>query len=357
MSGPTTVVITGEPVSTLLAAAAIRAAQAIREGYERAAELRAQHAASQQAQGAAQAAAVRQGMQALESEASAIEARIERLATLSAKLGAAEQARAARPVRPAAGDPVALAAYIRGLDVFSAELQSILLTEAARRKEELDTAAPELAVPAAAARAAPEHPSRRLLARIAHLGAPPPDIEKLARELDGTASGQRADLLASELRRRIQDHIEETQRRLVEEATATIVQRSLEDLGYQVEEISETLFVEGGVAHFRRRDWGDYMVRMRVDPRGSGANFNVVRAVDAAAREPSVADHLAEDRWCAEFPALLNALEARGVRLAVTRRLAAGEVPVQQVERGRLPEFAREETGATARKRRANRLK
>src|SRR5215510_7062748 len=100
MSGPTTVVITGEPVSTLLSAAAIRAAQAIREGYAQAAELRERHAASQQAKGAAQAAAIRQGMQALQDEASQAEAKIDRLAVLSVQLGAAEQVRAARPAPP-----------------------------------------------------------------------------------------------------------------------------------------------------------------------------------------------------------------------------------------------------------------
>src|SRR5262245_41496144 len=125
MSGPTTVVITGEPVSTLLSAAAIRAAQAVREGYAQAAALREQHEASQRAQSAAQAAAIRQGMQALQDEASRAEARIDRLAALSVKLGAAEQVRASHPARPQPGDPVALAGYVRGLEVFAAELEAI----------------------------------------------------------------------------------------------------------------------------------------------------------------------------------------------------------------------------------------
>jgi hypothetical protein len=88
--------------------------------------------------------------------------------------------------------------------------------------------------------------------------------------------------------------------------------------------------------HFRRPGWGSYLVRMRIDPLARTANFNVIRAVDAGTNEATVMDHIAEDRWCAEFPALLKALEARGVRLDVTRRLAAGELPVQQVPRGDL---------------------
>lgn len=359
MSGPISVVvvIVGPPVA-LLSAAAIRAAQAIKEGYDRAAELHEKHEASQQAQAAAQVAAREQGIQALENEASAAAARIDQLIAFSRKLGVADQVLATRPARPAAGDPTALAAYARGLQVFAGDLQEILLTEAARRREDRETEAPDLAVPMAVTPAPlPRRASQRLLARIAHLGPPPEHIEKLARELDDTPPGGRAELLATELRRRIQAHVEETHRRLVEEATATIVRQSLEDLGYQVEDIADTLFVEGGVAHFRRRDWGDYLVRMRVGPRASGANFNVVRAVDTGNNEPSVLDHIAEDRWCAEFPALLKALEARGVRFDVTRRLAAGEVPVQLVERGKLPKFAQEETGVPRAKPRARSIK
>lgn len=44
---------------------------------------------------------------------------------------------------------------------------------------------------------------------------------------------------------------------------AIVLEQSLRDLGYAIE---ETLFVEGGVAHFQRPEWGDYFVRLRVDP-------------------------------------------------------------------------------------------
>ncbi|HKA46185.1 MAG TPA: hypothetical protein VKF40_29610 [Burkholderiales bacterium] len=346
MSGPITVVIVAEPIAALLSAAAIRAAHAIRQGYEQAAELREEHAALQEAQRAAQSAARQQGAQALETEVAAAEARFDQLIALSEKLGAAVRVKATRPVRPATGDPMALAAYARGLQALAGDLQAILLTEAARQREALEPEEAGIAIPEAASREVASRPSERLLSRIAHLGPPPEDIEKLARELDGTGPGDRADLLATELRRRIQSHLERTQRRLVQEATATIVRQSLEDLGYEVEDIADTLVVEGGMVHFRRRDWGDYMVRLRVDAATGEANFNVVRAVDAGVSERSVLDHIAEDRWCAEFPALLKTLEARGVRLDVTRRLAAGELPVQLVERRKLPKFAQEESGA-----------
>jgi hypothetical protein len=248
-----------------------------------------------------------------------------------------------------------VAAYARALEQLGDELQAILVMAAARLREtagedaealELRTLAAEtLAAGPAGAQAVAE----RLLARIAHLGPPPADIATLAKELQGTPPGERASLLAMELRRRVQLYAGEAQQRLVQQATATIVRQSLKDLGYEVEDVADTLFVEGGVMHFRRPGWGDYMVRLRADPRGGTVNFNVVRATDAEGEhgnEASVLDHLAEDRWCAEFPALLATLAARGVRLDVTRRLEAGEVPVQRVARDRLPRFVSDDADA-----------
>jgi hypothetical protein len=85
------------------------------------------------------------------------------------------------------------------------------------------------------------------------------------------------------------------------------------------------------------------MVRLRIDPKQKTANFNVIRAVAEGENERSVMDHIAEDRWCSEFPALLKALEARGLSLQVTRRLEAGELPVQLVLASKLPQFLEEE--------------
>ena len=121
----------------------------------------------------------------------------------------------------------------------------------------------------------------------------------------------------------------------------------MNELGYQVQEFSDTLFVEGGVVHFRRHDWGNYMVRLRVNEKSLSVNFNVIRAVQNADNERSVLDHIAEDRWCAEFPALLKAMEARGLGLDVTRRLEARELPLQQVDSSLLPTFAEPESRHT----------
>ena len=128
-----------------------------------------------------------------------------------------------------------------------------------------------------------------------------------------------------------------------------VLEQSLRDLGYEVEDIEATLFADGGTVHFRRAGWENYFVRMRVDPRERTANFNVVRASgDEDTAERRRLDALAEDRWCAEFPRLMETLAARGLTMDVTRRLDAGEVPVQVVERASLPRMHARTTRAAA---------
>jgi hypothetical protein len=318
---------------------------AVYEGHRHAAELKEEKADASASRRALQEAALADGLAALNAAASAAEARIEHLLQLAETVGGAAAASATRPQRPQSTNPEALAAYVRGLETLVEELKAILLTEAGRRQRDLAESGvfDEIAVPLAKTQAGAITASQRLLARIAHLGALPQDLELLARELDATLPGERAELLATELRRRIQDQLESAQQRQVQEATALIVEHSLKELGYQVEEVAETLFVTGGMVHFRRPGWGNYLVRLRVDAKATSVNFNVIRAIDAGDNERSVLDHIAEDRWCAEFPALLKALEVQGVRLDETRRLEAGELPVQLVERSKLPRFAIED--------------
>ncbi|MEO8441990.1 MAG: hypothetical protein ABI547_05845 [Betaproteobacteria bacterium] len=135
-----------------------------------------------------------------------------------------------------------------------------------------------------------------------------------------------------------------------QQAAAYVLEQSLRDLGYEVEDIEATLFADGGTVHFRRPGWENYFVRMRVNPREHTANFNVVRASgDEQTAERARLDALAEDRWCAEFPRLMQTLAARGLTLDVTRRLEAGAVPVQIVDGASLPQVHAETDDARPR--------
>lgn len=188
---------------------------------------------------------------------------------------------------------------------------------------------PEAALPASL---------RALLAEVAAgLGRLDPETRQQLQTLSGACSAEQA--------------------RREAEAAAIVLEHSLQDLGYQVEAVSETLFVEGGMLHFQRPGWEGYYVRLRANVKEKTFNFNVVRArQESAAEEESAVrkrlDFMAEERWCAEFPRLLDTLAARGLKLDVTRRLEAGELPVQAVAPESLPRF---EEGERARPRTAPR--
>jgi hypothetical protein len=171
--------------------------------------------------------------------------------------------------------------------------------------------------------------------------APAPLLQALEHVAAGVAR------LDDGLRRTSQAVLDEAaaDRERVEQSAASVVlTQSLRDLDYEVEDIEATLFVDGGTAHFRRAGWENYFVRLRVDPASQSINFNVVRASgDADSAERRRQDVLAEDRWCAEFPKLMQTLAARGVMLNVTRMLDAGAVPVQVVDAASLPRIAQED--------------
>ncbi|MDR0736123.1 MAG: hypothetical protein LBF51_04695 [Zoogloeaceae bacterium] len=142
-------------------------------------------------------------------------------------------------------------------------------------------------------------------------------------------------------------------------AAATVLEQSLRDLGYQVEEVRDTLFAEGGMVHFQRPGWGGHYVRLRVNAQDRSLNFNVVRARTAAADRYASSgqkrqDFIAEERWCAEFPRLMATLAARGMEVNVTRRLPPGELPVQEVAAERLPGFTQENGERRRRKKTQN---
>ncbi len=342
MSGPTTAIFTGDPVTVLVSAAAIRAAQAVMAGYSEAADIQATHQQNRDRMLAAQKSANQQGLSAMQANVKNAEAEFARIAELAKRYGAADKIAASLPARPDTNSESQMATYVQALRSLVHELRSILLTESALRMDDADPGLILQSVIDASAPPAQLDAVQRLLSRIAHLGEYPQQIAAIAQDITAqpTLETERAKLLMNELRLRIQQHAEAIHNQHVQEATSLVLEQSLKDLGYQVEAVSHTLFVEGGVVHFRKPGWDNYMVRMRMDPKNASTNFNVIRAVEAESNERSVQDHIAEDRWCAEFPALLKALEARGLHLDVTRRLEAGEVPVQLVHKDKLPKFA-----------------
>jgi hypothetical protein len=122
------------------------------------------------------------------------------------------------------------------------------------------------------------------------------------------------------------------------EQASRVLAETLQDLGYAVDGIENTLFVEGGVAHINKAEWGDYYVRLRIDPREQTVNFNMVKERrQGEGAERHAADVAAENSWCAGLPRLMKTLESRGLAMKLKRQLAAGALPVQEVEPGAIP--------------------
>jgi len=233
---------------------------------------------------------------------------------LQALMGALEQTVQGEP-RTAAGL----------LDLYAQQVRALARPEATRVMDRRATA-------------------QRILGRLAGLdeGAVPPALDAVMRKLIEAPTSEQAEMFALELRAQVQ-RLNDA-RSQVDAATAenrrreiagVLVAEVLTDLGYDVEPIAETLFVSGGVAHFQRAEWGDYYIRMRVDPITSNINFNMVRTADATA-PPDAAqrkrDEETEAAWCAGIPKLLAELAARGIDTRKLRELDAGAVPVQVVK-------------------------
>ena len=350
MSGPTVVVvpIPPEPSLLLMSATALmaaetmrRAVQAVQDAHTEAAALQAQHTQERQTHSEQLRTADAQHRHALQQQCVAAHQQWLTLCEVATAIGCPS------PVTPPDRPPdtatsAVLATYLRAMHALTHQLAQQIDQHPTDRHDladldRFDSPAQthlETVLAAYAQRQSPELLAsvQRILTRVAHV--PWPDtLHQLVEQLAMPLTADRAQDLLIELRRQVHAlHQAEIAR-----AQAVVLIHTLKDLGYELEDVGETLFVEGGVMHFRRPGWGDYMVRLRVHAGQQTANFNVIRAVSEGENERSVLDHLAEDRWCAEFPALLSALEARGMPMHVTLRLDAGELPVQLVSRNKLP--------------------
>jgi hypothetical protein len=375
MSGPTAGTFTLEGALIAAAAEAIRGAMAIAQGYAAERERQAELQGQRQSEAAQRREVSLAARRAMAEEIARAESRLDRLISardiLVVQLAEPVAEPVVLPARPADNDLSALAPYLGALRTQAEVLTGTVSNLAARSARSLATAdlaalvaaAPNMAEQLAAFQAQARLSARvpptvaaerraqveRILARavIAADTTLPEELEALVNEFMRTLSAERAEALATELRLRVARHNESSRA----DAAALVLEQSLRDLGYEVDGIGETLFVEGGIAHFQKPGWRDYHVRLRVDAQRRAINFNVVRA-GAPGEDRKHEDMLAEERWCAEFPRLQATLAAHGLRIDVTRQLGAGEVPVQVVDAAQLPQFAvgEEEHRATARR-------
>lgn len=158
-------------------------------------------------------------------------------------------------------------------------------------------------------------------------------MAEIRRRLDEVCLGN--ERMTQELRDSVLETVQlvESEEREIRAAVSGIVHDALEDLGYEVEPVESTLFVKGGVVHFRKAGWDDgYFVRMRVDGNTEKMNFNMVRVTqDSDAQDDLSKDITMENAWCADFQRVNDTFKSLGVSTKVERHLAPGELPVQKV--------------------------
>ena len=128
----------------------------------------------------------------------------------------------------------------------------------------------------------------------------------LLRALERVAAGvERMDAALREAAEQTQATAAADRERQEQEAATLVLQESLRDLGYEVEDIGATLFVDGGAVHFRRKGWENYFVRLRVDSRASGRRTSTSWGRGATRRRPS------EGAWT-RWPRTAGARSSRG---------------------------------------------
>lgn len=140
-------------------------------------------------------------------------------------------------------------------------------------------------------------------------------------------------ILSDELRARAERAVSAAQGRAKSTRVAEILEETLSELGYTVDEDFSTLSVDGGALYFRRQEWGDYSVQMNLHTTDSRLNMHLVRHGGPAL--PSVdqdrEDRSMEERLCPEVEPLLARMKEHGLDVRLSRKELPGAVPMKVV--------------------------
>ncbi len=110
-----------------------------------------------------------------------------------------------------------------------------------------------------------------------------------------------------------------------------VIQDTLEELGYTVEDGFATLFVEGGVIHFQKSAWSTYHVRLRVNRQADEMRLHMIREEKDAAQDQQAKDMEMETEWCAEYKELVSVLSDKGIQTEPIKHYVPGAVPVHNI--------------------------
>lgn len=132
-----------------------------------------------------------------------------------------------------------------------------------------------------------------------------PDAVKMLLQNVADGKGRMSDQLRGILRE-AHKAIEDARKK----KAAEILQNTLAGMGYQVEAIKESLFVDGGAIHFRNNAWNDgYCVNLTV--KNERIYFDMQRDIECG----RAVDEAVEQQWKSEFYKVRDALDKDGIRI------------------------------------------
>lgn len=156
-------------------------------------------------------------------------------------------------------------------------------------------------------------------------------VREIQQKLQEVASGNGR--LGPELRASVAEaqRAEDEAARQRGEVTTGIVRDALKNLGYTVEPIDDTMFVSGGVAHFRKQGWDEsYYVRLKVDSNKARMDLDLVSTAPSERGDKETVS-----AWCGSsgVPELNAALQEKGLTTAIVRDVSLASQPVERITR------------------------
>lgn len=129
------------------------------------------------------------------------------------------------------------------------------------------------------------------------------------------------------------------QRRMETTEVAQLVARTLEDLGYSVSGIDETVFVSHGHLYALDKTWPDHALRLQFEPNGERLRAELVRVggdtpeSKADEKTQREIDRQVDEAWCSAdgIGKLRETLARRGVKVRFESKHAPGAVDLARV--------------------------
>jgi hypothetical protein len=138
------------------------------------------------------------------------------------------------------------------------------------------------------------------------------------------------------MEKEIEEKISDIEDEAVKKASKILI-AGLEELGYEVNGIEETLFVDGGEFYFRNEDgpqvWDPhYYVRGKVNPKNNKVTF--LMGYEGKTLHSKEQDYRVEEQFCSELGTLQKSLEQNNVSILIEELIMPGEGGLIEIASG-----------------------